>query len=193
MNQHLEHTITSLRQDIESLQFLVDELFTELRHAQDAGAKDDLTGAYRRKHLFNELKGDLMKEKQQTYIIMVDVDNFKSINDTYGHVTGDNVLQQVVKTIEDLLESNEYIGRYGGEEFMVVSPNGFARAIKLAEDIRVAIQNCKFVEMEKNVTVSLGVGKAHSKDTLKDDINRVDHFLLEAKRQGKNRVICEQV
>jgi len=123
---------------------------------------------------------------------MLDIDNFKRINDTYGHDVGDLVLKSLAETIKGILRKNDYIIRYGGEEFLILLPNAtIDRAIKVAEKIRREIENKKIKIGDKEIkfTVSLGVSEIYTSDrSLQNAIKRADEKLYKAKKKGKNRV-----
>ncbi|RTZ58140.1 MAG: GGDEF domain-containing protein, partial [Gammaproteobacteria bacterium] len=146
---------------------------------------------------FLEEKGDeiftkFKLQKIPVGVIMLDIDNFKRINDTYGHDVGDLVLKSLAETIKGILRKNDYIIRYGGEEFLILLPNAtIDQAIKVAEKIRKEIENKKIKIGDKEIkfTVSLGVSEIYTSDrSLQNAIKRADEKLYKAKKKGKNRV-----
>jgi len=156
---------------------------------------DFLTGLYNRKYAFSHIKDAV--ENAHTYsgnisILMLDIDYFKKVNDTYGHQTGDEVLRQVSKVIAITLRDHDIVGRYGGEEFIVCLINLTPeRASKVAERIRnlVADTSIIFDEHTIKVTVSIGMTSLSKEDDLNSLIKRSDEALYSAKGAGRNCVI----
>lgn len=151
---------------------------------------DTLTG------LFNRLKLDKLLDEQKKLfdryktpfsVILLDIDNFKSINDTYGHDIGDIVLKVLADNLKIHTRETDFIGRWGGEEFLIICKNTNGdNACLLAEKVRQNIENIIFEECRQQ-TVSLGVAE-YNNDTLKNLFKRVDNCLYEAKKLGKNQV-----
>lgn len=124
-------------------------------------------------------------------LILLDLDNFKHINDTYGHATGDEVLKAVAATILEMQRHSDIVCRWGGEEFILVLPRTDAdEAMPVAERLRQAIANRPIPaqDTELKVTASLGLASWETSDTLDDLIARADEALYRAKTGGKNRV-----
>ena len=119
---------------------------------------------------------------------MIDIDNFKKYNDTYGHQVGDMVLKKVAKSIKEAIDPSDFVGRYGGEEFSVfIVSNDREGVIEKAERIR------KDVEKKTNVTVSIGVSFfPEDGEDSKSLIEIADQHLYRAKEEGKNRVIFKR-
>jgi diguanylate cyclase len=122
---------------------------------------------------------------------MFDIDHFKRVNDTYGHLTGDSVLRGVASILEKRLRPNDRLGRYGGEEFCAVLPETpAASAARIAEELRALIEEHAFVSDEREVHVTISIGGA----TLREDMHvhdlyrAADEMLYKAKREGRNRV-----
>ncbi len=125
---------------------------------------------------------------QSTFsIIFFDIDYFKDINDQYGHLVGDQVLQEIVICIQQEIGENQFFGRWGGEEFIVVTEASKKEAFKIAEQLRKAIEQYSFTEVG-HVTASFGVMAYEEGDTIDSLLKRVDDKLYESKRQGRNQV-----
>jgi diguanylate cyclase len=126
---------------------------------------------------------------------MVDLDRFKQINDNYGHITGDKVLKQVGKRMQHVLRDTDFVGRYGGEEFMLVlCSTDLAAAEKVVERLREHIASTPIKiddETSLNITLSGGVTKLREGDTETSVIQRADKALYEAKRSGRNIVLVK--
>ena len=150
---------------------------------------DELTNAYNRKYLNNILLQKFINKK--VCFIILDIDNFKRINDTKGHLIGDIVLQILSEVIRDNLRKNDYFIRWGGEEFLIIPNNveDSKTAAKIAENLRKTIENTNFMEVDK-VTCSFGVSCNYvtSNEAIKDLFKKADNALYKAKEAGKNKV-----
>jgi diguanylate cyclase (GGDEF)-like protein len=152
---------------------------------------DVLTGVYNRLK-FNEVLGAEIKRVMRHFsplsLIMLDIDHFKGINDTFGHSTGDRVLQQMAQLLKDNLRKYESLARWGGEEFMILVPDDdLEQASQLAERLRGIIEQSTF-SAASPVTGSFGVTQLREDDTIDSFINRADDALYRAKKRGRNRV-----
>lgn len=158
---------------------------------------DPLTGAKNRRsflHFFEKELTRSQRYKHKLAPLMLDIDNFKDINDTYGHGTGDKVLKLMVAEAHGLLRGTDIFGRWGGEEFIVLLPESDThQASTVAERLR---GNLSKIEVNSDsdtlirFTVSIGMTVVENKDELLDDIIRkADKALYQAKAKGRNRVI----
>lgn len=148
-------------------------------------------------HLFNRLKldeklsdvHDMYRRNRRPYsVIMIDVDWFKSVNDLFGHLTGDKVLVGIAKVLQENARKTDSVGRWGGEEFMIVCPETqLDGAHKLAEKLREMIEHHHFPEIGK-ITCSFGVSEVELHDTAEKVVKRADDALYQAKELGRNRV-----
>ncbi len=179
---------------------ILDKLFKELYFF---ATKDHLTGVFNRQAL-NELLSREM-ERAVRYdlplsVVMIDIDDFKIYNDTYGHLQGDEALRKVTKIIMQNTRKEDFVARYGGEEFIIVLPNTKIRkSIEVAERIRVAISRAKIKKTAKDiepgfegVTVSMGISQISGRG-IKDMIHRADIALYKAKKEGKNKICVLEV
>jgi diguanylate cyclase (GGDEF)-like protein len=123
-------------------------------------------------------------------IILADVDNFKKINDRYGHPTGDAVLQQIGEILRGRLRSRDSVARYGGDEFVIILPDtGLAEAKKLAEELRQLVSREPFSELDGAISLSAGVASfAPASPDLEDLLRKADQALYRSKSGGRNRV-----
>jgi diguanylate cyclase (GGDEF)-like protein len=179
-NQQLE-VATQMIQEMESD---VHKMMGMIQKLKNRVACDDLTGLLRRDEFFHRLEGMLTQAHGGSIsVIMVDIDNFKQINDTEGHVVGDHVLHRVARVLKRCVRAGAEVGRFGGEEFILALATSPERAQVLAEALRRQIQR------EVNVTVSVGVATAQAANVeIRRMVGRADHALYEAKQTGKNRV-----
>ena len=156
---------------------------------------DPLTGLTNRRQLKERMDVELSKARRHGHplsAIMTDIDHFKSINDTFGHGAGDAVLVGVASILKQTCRKEDIVTRYGGEEFVVVLPDSpAAAALDCAERIRKAIEENVFPEIDRKVTVSLGVTLFAPTDTEDSFIGRADAALYEAKASGRNRVVLK--
>lgn len=165
------------------------ELFST-QHILNKAYIDSLTGAANRLAL--EKKGpEYFKEQESFCLILFDIDNFKYINDTYGHLSGDFVLRTVCEAVRSLIREGDMLFRYGGDEFCLFTPSIPKSAKKIAERIRKTIEKYSFVyEKQKiKVTISLGVASRFPEDkNWKNICDRADKAFYKAKKAGRNRV-----
>ncbi len=154
---------------------------------------DPLTGLFNRRHAFNILKKEKSKADRgisSFCIVLIDIDNFKNINDTYGHDIGDEVLINIASFLKKNLRAYDVVARWGGEEFLVILPNiNIKGAAISAERIRKAIEKMDISGIK--TTVSLGVTCYKPVESLNKTIKRADEALYEAKKQGKNKIIIK--
>lgn len=152
---------------------------------------DFLTKLYNRKFLMNYLDIEMKKmerKKTQLSILLLDIDNFKRINDTFGHVEGDRILKEVAAIIKNTTRKGDIVSRYGGEEFIVLlSDTNEKDAYIVAEKVREAIEKNDF-NMDK-VTVSIGISNMVLDESVDNFISRADEALYEAKKTGKNKSV----
>ena len=158
---------------------------------------DELTGLYNRRHLDQRLAEEVALAKRHQFplsCLMVDVDRFKRINDTFGHQEGDRVLQVVAQVLRESTRVSDVVGRYGGEEFMVITPGTpLLSACKLGERIRTRTeaQDVQAAGDVIHITVSIGVAQLGQADTPESLVASADRALYMVKRSGRNRVATE--
>ncbi|MCB2186005.1 MAG: GGDEF domain-containing protein [Deltaproteobacteria bacterium] len=157
--------------------------------------RDALTGAYNRPALWEALFRELNRLDRYGRVFslaMLDVDNFKKINDDWGHTVGDQCLVEIVHRVAEVLRKSDFLARYGGEEFVVILPEtNLAQGREVAEKIRRAIDHTDFLFRGRKVpvSVSLGVTQAAPGDQRPEDlVDRADRALYQAKNAGRNRV-----
>ncbi|MCL4432712.1 MAG: diguanylate cyclase [Epsilonproteobacteria bacterium] len=152
---------------------------------------DQLTGIYNR-HKFEELFA-LESERSRRFLqplslILIDIDHFKSVNDTHGHDVGDKVLVQLAATVQENIRKIDVFARWGGEEFLVLCPSTDRENVReFAEKLRVAVENTLFPVVGK-ITISLGVSLFDPQDSFSELFKRADQGLYYAKEHGRNQV-----
>ena len=179
--------------------FLIVQDVTELASYEQKliqmNIKDGLTGVYNRRFLQTRLGEEYNRSKRygaKLSLIMIDIDFFKKVNDTYGHQCGDAVLQSVATNINCHIRKTDYLARFGGEEFCCLLPEtDLPGALVLAERFRRVVEAQTTLCQEHNikVTISLGVAEFTGEDTAESLLKRADEALYEAKHSGRNRVV----
>lgn len=155
---------------------------------------DSLTNIYNRRnsiYKINQIRDIIQNIDKKYYLAIIDIDNFKKINDIYGHNVGDKVIIEVVNVIKENIDKTDILGRYGGEEFILVF-DGKDDYIAILENIRSKIENLNisYDNMEINVTVSMGVEELYNNTkTLEENISIADKKLYKAKNSTKNLVV----
>ncbi len=152
---------------------------------------DALTGVWNRRHGEALMAADLAKSSPEDValsVLMLDLDHFKAVNDTYGHQTGDDVLQHVARRLAESVRGSDVVARWGGEEFAILLRNcALGEAIIAAEAIRARISSSPVGQVSV-VTASIGVAELRADEGLSSWLSRADSALYEAKRAGRNRV-----
>jgi diguanylate cyclase (GGDEF)-like protein len=163
---------------------------------KDLAEKDPLTGAYNRRHFMKFLEQEYnvsKRYKNPLSIFIIDIDNFKNINDSFGHEGGDTVLKKFVEYCQTSFRESDLFARYGGEEFIVMLSNTpTLGAAIIAERVRDAAENMEvpFKNQIINFSISIGASQLEPEDeSIQDVITRADQALFEAKEKGRNQLI----
>lgn len=189
-----------LRRQARPLQRRIDEQTRDLRAANrrldELAATDGLTGAYNRRR-FLELAGKqhALGREGSICIALFDLDRFKLINDTYGHLAGDAVIRTTIEVVRQHCRQHDLVGRYGGEEFVLCLPDtSLPQANETAERIREALARTAVVQDGKtiSVTVSIGVAALREGESIEQWLSRADSAMYEAKHQGRNRCVSAE-
>jgi diguanylate cyclase len=192
-NKKLEARLASSRQEIQQLQQNLETVRTE-------SLTDPLTTLSNRKFFDQALAKHIAEAKEKNEplsLLMADIDHFKSFNDKYGHLTGDQVLRLVALSVKQNVKGRDIAARYGGEEFVIALPStALQSAITVADHIRRAVMTKELMKRSSGerlgrVTISIGAAVLRPSDTSQLLIERADKCLYAAKRHGRNRVICE--
>lgn len=166
-------------------------IFLNTKRLEELATTDKLTGLYNRFKIEDSIAKEIdrvQRYKRVFSVILLDIDNFKSINDNYGHITGDTVLKEFSNILRKQIRSVDVVGRWGGEEFLILlAETRKDKAKELAEHLRDKIDNYEFIVV-KNITASFGVAEYNDNDTIEKLINKSDKALYKAKNSGKNRV-----
>lgn len=169
-----------------------------LRRVYEAAVLDALTGVANRKHLEERLEAELayaVRHDSELSVIIVDLDHFKRVNDTFGHLAGDAVLKSTAAKVQQQLRTEDFVGRYGGEEFVVVARGTpVDQGVLLAERLRAKIAEAAVVFESHEILVTMSAGVASLADCVqaKDRatlLSTADERLYKAKQAGRNRVV----
>lgn len=172
------------------LERMMRSIYKQQRELEYTASVDSLTGLWNRDKLVQLFKQQIEeKDEQQDYcLLMLDIDHFKSVNDQYGHIAGDQVLIQFARLIERILAEKGQVGRFGGEEFCALLPNtNMVQANLLSEQILTTIRTCDFAEVGRK-TASIGLCQYRSDDNFEALISRADKALYQAKEGGRDQV-----
>jgi len=177
--------------------FLKNELQEANLELQRLSQTDGLTGLYNRSHLEYLLRAEFYKSQGNTNVaslIMLHVDHFKNINDAFGHLAGDAALRHLAKLLISCVQGSNFVGRYGGEEFVVALPNTHLdQALAHAEQIRILVSNTSFVHESNTIELKISLGVAMYNDqmnTYETWLNGADSALYVSKSSGRNKVTC---
>lgn len=193
-NERLTKTEAILKQNYEDINNLNNELIEMNKVLLQKSNKDSLTNLHNHQYI-NKVLENLLEQRSQVNadicVMMLDIDYFKRVNDSYGHLAGDKILVKISEIIMKTIREDDYLGRYGGEEFLVVMPGvKIETAAIFAEKIRSNIEAYDFGWKDLTVTISIGVAQ-HTGETANALINKADKLLYQAKSKGRNRFEVE--
>jgi len=153
---------------------------------------DPLTGLYNRKSLQEDLKKEWAKCQRKDVpfcIIMLDIDNFRDINESFGHTMGDQLIRELSSMLRNAVRLSDKVYRYGGEEFLILLPETAIETVSVVgERIRESVENQHFKGIHKTVTISMGIAQSEEDINIDILVNRADQNLSKAKENGRNRV-----
>ena len=192
--------VNSLRRNVsrknEELARRYVELEAALQRISDMAIRDELTGVHNRRYLMERIAEEshrCTRNGSAFCIGMIDIDLFKRINDTYGHLSGDDVLRSVASIASKTLRETDFFGRYGGEEFvMVLTDTPLEAALITAERVRKKIEQLTFLDIDPTlrVTISIGVAEHDRKTDPAETLRRADEALYRAKGSGRNKCMA---
>lgn len=199
--QEIDRVVSSnshLKTELASSQGILAEQRKQIENLQTAVRIDSLTQLANRSY-FDEKLAEMIKVTQRYNepfsLMMIDVDNFKTINDTYGHLAGDRILKGVSYKIKESLRSSDFLARYGGDEFaLILIKTSSKPAVYVAWKLCMSVRESRFVldGTPLNVTLSIGVAEAHAHDTEESLLKRADKALYRVKEVGRNSVMLEE-
>ncbi len=190
-NMQLEKERSRLQDSMERLALSEKQLQLSNMALEQLSVTDKLTQVHNRMKLDEVLDIELartVRDGKSFSVILIDIDHFKLVNDTFGHQVGDKVLIEFAKILKENLRKTDIVGRWGGEEFLIISPNSSSlTATKTAEKLRNIIANSQFPGVKK-ITGSFGLTSYLAGDAIDDMLARADEALYLAKKNGRNRV-----
>ncbi|WP_410609009.1 GGDEF domain-containing protein [Amycolatopsis sp. lyj-109] len=169
-------------------------LRSALEIARDGSLRDALTSSYNRRYLDERLYGPFT-DRPPLALALIDLDRFKSVNDTYGHLVGDRVLRRVADLLQEDLPPGGFCARYGGEEFVLWLPGVDAgQAVRVVDDARLRVARHPWSELQSGLRVTISAGLAHAYGTPvspERQLRHADILLYAAKRAGRNKVVYQ--
>lgn len=193
--KHLEEAVHLRTQDLEQEKGELTRAREQMRHYAE---HDDLTGLWNHRIIVERLRIEVDRSKREGLplsIILADLDFFKRINDTYGHPAGDQVLKEASAILQRMVRSYDWVGRYGGEEFLLILPgSGYKHARERADDLRVAFETARVVEGQTTIPLTASFGVASGFPASHEELIReADEALYRAKNNGRNCVVAIEV
>lgn len=194
---HMQTSLVTLGKRLEDSQKEIENLRAEVVRARQDAMVDGLTGLANRRSFDLDLAkwlGNFVQGVPGPSVLIIDIDHFKKINDTYGHLFGDKVIRTVAEVLKRNVKGQDIAARYGGEEFAILLPKTpLEGARALAESIRISVAGCRIrrhdsEELVGHITISLGVASYLKGESAQNFIARADKALYASKTQGRNRV-----
>ncbi|MCD6258919.1 MAG: cache domain-containing protein [Helicobacteraceae bacterium] len=190
-----QKALRKLNQSLEAkVQSRTKELEESTKQLQELAHKDSLTSIENRYSIMKTLESEIDRAKRyktKLSVVMYDIDHFKDINDTYGHDVGDDILIALTQLVNQNCREIDFLGRYGGEEFLIIMPNTSREEAKeFAHRIRLVVQNHSFKIIGK-LTISLGLIEYREGEEIKELFKRLDILLYKAKNGGRNRLCSD--
>jgi diguanylate cyclase (GGDEF)-like protein len=196
LTQVFNHMVSSLRRGQAEISQAHEALIEKNRELHLLSITDGLTGLFNRKHLMDLFDMEMARTRRYRIpftVMIADIDHFKKINDTYGHLAGDSVLRRIADTLVQVVRECDHVGRYGGEEFLIILPNSDAiGAMQMAQRIREKISQVRFHNDGNTISMTISVGVAQcvdGKDSVEAILSRADTALYQAKANGRNQAI----
>jgi len=188
-NGEIVGAVETFSENIEKMSAL-----SRLQELEEVAFLDSLTGIGNRRFIETQLKRMMQEYAEHDWsfsVLFVDIDHFKKVNDTWGHDVGDEVLKMVASTLHNNLRGFDIVGRWGGEEFIVLLPNVTATVMKqVANRLRILVENSRYdgEEGKVKVTISLGAASIRPGETIDQLVKRADGALYTSKKNGRNRL-----
>jgi diguanylate cyclase len=196
----IAETSVTLQAQLDENKKEIQLLRRELAHARETAKTDALTGLLNRRAFDQKLNEHIEIHKQNDIdlcLLILDIDHFKQVNDTFGHQTGDNVLRYTANLMKKHITEHHYAARYGGEEMAIIMPNtSLNQAMQIAEKIRISLAKhpLKLKGSKKSigtVTLSIGISSFKINDSIETLIERADQAMYRAKDNGRNQTMIE--
>jgi diguanylate cyclase (GGDEF)-like protein len=193
--KHLEAAVKLRTSDLEKEKGELMRTREQMRHYAE---HDDLTGLWNHRIIVERLRIEVDRSRREglpVSIVLADLDYFKRINDTFGHPAGDQVLKEASAIFQRMVRTYDWVGRYGGEEFLLILPgSGFVHARQRAEELRIAIQEACVKDGETTIPLTASFGVASGFPMGHEELIReADEALYRAKNEGRNRVVATEI
>ena len=167
-----------------------DYIITASQKLEYAAKRDPQTGVYNRRYLVDTIKQWMGMDQKHFLVVLLDIDDFKKINDTYGHVYGDEVLEELARIMKEKMEGKGIVARYGGEEFMLLFEEADRTAtMEIMEQVKAKLQEYSMRTRQIAITFSAGVEEYRTEERIDVLFHNADQKLYQAKNSGKNRMI----
>jgi len=195
--QQLEIQLAHLNSRVHGMENEGEKLRQRLQEKHEQAVRDPLTGLHNRLAYDERVMQEFARWKrygQPMVLMMIDVDHFKNVNDTYGHKAGDKALVLIADQLRNHLRESDFLARFGGEEFVVLMPEtGLDSAVVAAEKLRAAVEQCQFhyQNVQVGITVSAGLAQLRKDDNPESLFQRADEAMYRAKEAGRNQCLVE--
>jgi diguanylate cyclase len=200
-NAKMQNEASALKKSLEQSKSQIDTLRSHLAEAQEVSMRDPLTSLSNRRRFDDSLAGELADARRQgtpLCLVLADIDNFKKVNDHFGHTVGDEILKMFARVLKENVCARDTVARYGGEEFTVILPETSAeRAKQITERMRTQFEGMRLAlnasgQAIGKVTASFGIAELGAADDADTLVQRADEKLYQAKCAGRNRVAVDQ-
>jgi diguanylate cyclase (GGDEF)-like protein len=196
LTQVFNHMVFRLRQGREKLSAANQALLESNKELHQLSITDGLTGLFNRKHIMELLEREISRSRRYgcpITVLMLDIDHFKQVNDSYGHQAGDAVMCRLSAVLRGMVRDVDFVGRYGGEEFLVLLPDSDCQSgAETAERIRRKVQDLEIIANHQKISVTLSIGVSSHPQMGRDSdalICMADEALYQAKSTGRNRIV----
>jgi diguanylate cyclase len=195
--QQLEAQLDQLNNRVHGMESEGENLRQRLQEKHDQAVHDPLTGLYNRLAYDERIMQEFARWKryeQPMVMMMIDIDHFKDVNDSYGHKAGDKALALIADQLHTHLRESDFLARFGGEEFVVLMPEtDLNSSIAAAEKLRAAVEQCQFhyQNAQVNITISAGLAQLRKDDSTESLFQRADEAMYRAKQAGRNQCLTE--
>jgi diguanylate cyclase len=200
-NAKMQHEAGELKKSLEKSKSQIDNLRSHLAEAQEISMRDPLTSLSNRRRFDDSLARELADARQQgtpLSLVLADIDNFKKVNDLFGHTIGDEILKTFARVLQDNVCARDTVSRYGGEEFAVILPETeVENARRITERMRTQLEGMQLAVNDSGqeigrITASFGIAELSLGDNADTLVQRADAKLYQAKCAGRNRVADDQ-